>query len=324
MPQPRESSSCQDFFKHWIRWAGPPDVLVCDGERGLGASEIFTEKLSVSGTQVQTKAAYSPWQKGRVEHRIATIKEVAGKTMMQHHVAGRSATSVVSYEVAHALNQRAGMLGILLFTRVFGLRTNVYGELMEHGEVVPHPTVVDEGDELARRFIIRVSARKDLEEHAASEAIRRAAATHSRAMKTFEPGTLCVFHRHYTGKRAETAMRGRYLGPADLMGPYGRSSWWVLFGRKAYLCDSEHLREVTPDEAECSGFHQRRQLDEEDLTSQPGPPPSVEVPAESPIEPVEPSRDDLDIGMDAVEQRTNLEGVGGTESSTEIGEQSIS
>ena len=57
----------------------------------------------------------------------------------------------------------------------------VYGELMEHGEVVLHPTVVDEGDELARRFIIRASAREALEEHAAAEAIRGAAATRSRS-----------------------------------------------------------------------------------------------------------------------------------------------
>ena len=47
---------------------------------------------------------------------------------------------------------------------------------MEHGEVVRHPMVLDEGDELARRFTIRASARDSLEEHAASEAIRSAAA----------------------------------------------------------------------------------------------------------------------------------------------------
>ena len=41
-------------FTHWIRWARPTVALVCDGERGLGASEIFTEKLSILGTQVQT------------------------------------------------------------------------------------------------------------------------------------------------------------------------------------------------------------------------------------------------------------------------------
>ena len=158
-PSHESQAVAKKIFKHWIRWAGPPDVLVCDGERGLGASEIFTEKLSVSGTQVQTTAAYSPWQKGRVEQRIATIKEVAGKTILEHQVAGRSAMSIVNHEVAHALNQRAGRLDIHPSTRVSGQRMKVFGECVEHREVVPHPKVVDEGDELARRFIIRASAR---------------------------------------------------------------------------------------------------------------------------------------------------------------------
>ena len=51
------------------------------------------------------------------------------------------------------------------------------------------------------------------------------------------------FYRHYyPGKRAETAIRGRYLGPADLIGPHGQSRWWVRFGGRAYLCATEHLR----------------------------------------------------------------------------------
>ena len=63
--------------------------------------------------------------------------------------------SLVSYEVACALNQRAGRFGISPATRVFGQRMKVCGEQTQHGEVVHHPKVVDEGDELARRFIIR-------------------------------------------------------------------------------------------------------------------------------------------------------------------------
>ena len=80
--------------------------------------------------------------------------------------------STVSNEVAHALNQRAGRFGTPPATRVFGQRMKVCGELMEYGEVVHHPKVLDEGDELARRLFIRASAREALEEHAASEAIR--------------------------------------------------------------------------------------------------------------------------------------------------------
>ena len=45
-PSHESQAVAKKIFKHWIRWVGPPDVLVCDGERGLGASEVFTEKLS--------------------------------------------------------------------------------------------------------------------------------------------------------------------------------------------------------------------------------------------------------------------------------------
>ena len=76
---------------------------------------------------------------------------------------------------------------------------------MEHGEVVPHPKV-DEGDELARRFIIRASAREALEEHAASEVIRRAAATRSRPMRTFEPGTLRTTQANGRKRQCEDAI----------------------------------------------------------------------------------------------------------------------
>ena len=161
---------------------------------------------------------------------------------------------------------------------------------------------MDEGDELARRFIIRTSAREALEEHAASEAIRRAAATRSGPMRTFEPGTLCFRYRQYPGKRAETALRGRYLGPAALIGPHGRSCWWVRFGGRAYLCATEHLRGVTPDKLDRLGALMNRETvgraalkaarevpeNYEDLTSQPRPSPPAEVPTEPPREPEEP------------------------------------
>ena len=55
----------------------------------------------------------------------------------------------------------------------------------------------------------------------------------------------------------------------------------------------------------------------EDSTFQPGHPPPVEVPTEPPQGTEEPSRDDLDMGMHAVEQMTSLEGAGETAPSTE-------
>ena len=56
MSQPRESRGGQEDFQA-LDSLGPPEVLVCDGERGLGASEVLTEKLSVSGTQVLARSS---------------------------------------------------------------------------------------------------------------------------------------------------------------------------------------------------------------------------------------------------------------------------
>ena len=148
-------------------------------------------------------------------------------------------------------------------------------------------------------------------------------------MKTFEPSTLCFFHRRCPGTRAETALRGRYLGPAALTGSLGRSCWWVRFGGRAYLCIPVHLRGVTPDESDRLGIDERRHLDDllkaaqeapenyEDLTSQPGPSPPVEFPTEPPREPEEPSHGDFNDGVGTGDQSTPAEGSGETASSTE-------
>ena len=78
------------------------------------------------------------------------------------------------------------------------------------------------------------------------------------------------------------------------------------YGR-TYSRITQHLRGVPPDEANCLDLDEGRQLAEllrpaqevpenyEDVTSQPGSPPQMEVPTEAPGEPE-------DIGMEAVEK----------------------
>ena len=67
--------------ENWINWAGPPDVLVADSERGFIA-EIFSEKLGKAGTLFTPAAGYAPWQKGQVERKIHSIKSVVRKTVL--------------------------------------------------------------------------------------------------------------------------------------------------------------------------------------------------------------------------------------------------
>ena len=69
-----------------------------------------------------------------------------------------------------------------------------------------------------------------MEEHAAAEAVRRAAATRSRPNEAIRTGDTLFVRKTLPIKREETALRGRYLRPAALIGPHGRSSRWERFG----------------------------------------------------------------------------------------------
>ena len=249
---------------------------------------------------MQTTVASSPWLKGRAEQRIATIKEVAGKTILQHQV---------PCEVAHALNQRAGRLGISpsytsFWTANEGLRRT------DGTQGGPSPS--DDG----RR---RRRAGKTF--HHSGFGVRGLGRTcclgsdQKSSCHTFPTNEnprawyplllLQTPPRQTSGNGNAVTMSGT---PPVLIGPHGRSSWWVRFGGRGYLCATEHLRGVTPDEL------LKAAVDVPENYENPQP---VEVATEPPRQPEEPSHDDLDIGVDAVEQITPLEGAG----ATEIGEQ---
>ena len=244
-PSHESQAVAKNIFKHWTRCAGPSDMIGVRRRAGPGSlRDLYRKTLGVRDSGANHSSFFSVAE-GSSRAKGRRHQGSGGQDDFSQ-VTGGSAMSVVSYEVAHALNQKVGRSPSDTSFR----------------PVVPHPKVVEEGDELATRFIIRTSVREALEEHAASEAVRRAAATRSWPMKTFEPCTLCFFYRHHPGKRADTAMRGRYLGPLALIGPHGRSGWWVRFGGRAHLCATEHLRGITPDEADRLGTDERRQLDE--------------------------------------------------------------
>ena len=44
---------------HWVAWAGPPDRVVADGERGFASVE-FASVLARAGSQYVPPAAYAP------------------------------------------------------------------------------------------------------------------------------------------------------------------------------------------------------------------------------------------------------------------------
>ena len=99
--------SAADFAKvildHCVAWAGPPDVIFADAERGL-ASEEFVHEIAKTGCQYIPPAAYSPWQKGRVERTNATMRSIIRKSVLHLGLTGQDDMRLAAYEAASAYN----------------------------------------------------------------------------------------------------------------------------------------------------------------------------------------------------------------------------
>ena len=119
--------------------------------------------VNVSGTHVQKTAARPRWQKGRVE-------QSSRKWRTRRFGSIKWRVSVVNYEVVHVGDQRAGGWDLPGNTSVWSAN-----EVLRQADGTRGDFPFDRGrrNKLARRFVVRASARAVLERHGALEAIRR-------------------------------------------------------------------------------------------------------------------------------------------------------
>ena len=236
--------------ENWINWAGPPDVLVADSERGFIA-EVFSEKLGKAGTLFTPAAGYAPWQKGQVERKIHSIKSIVRKTVLHQGCKGDAEMRIVGMKAASALNQRPGASGVSPGMMLVGQRLKSYGELYVDGEpAYHHLDGHDASSELGRRMQIRCSARQCSEVHYAKEMVRKTVAARTRHVEhNLTVGEVVFFYRCYPSVKAQKmqAQRGCYLGPGVVIG-YQKANAWISYAGRCYLVAPEHLRSLSPDE----------------------------------------------------------------------------
>ena len=95
-----------------------------------------------------------------------------------------------------------------------------------------------------------MSAKQALERHHAKELLRRAVSARSRVLEEIRVGEIIFFYRDYPTGKAQKAQcaRGKFLGPALVIGHQGGNVWAAYAGR-CYLVAQEHVRGLAPDEA---------------------------------------------------------------------------
>ena len=129
-PSHKGQAVAKKIFEHWIRWGGP--MSWCAMVSAAWELVKFSRtKLSVSGTQVQTTAPYSAWQK-KVELRRGYHHQRGGGQDDRTTPGGGEEWHVICQLRGGPCTEprggrRAGRWGIPPATRVFGQRMKVCG-----------------------------------------------------------------------------------------------------------------------------------------------------------------------------------------------------
>ena len=111
----------QAYEKGWLLWAGPPDKIISDNERGLISNENV-RRISRSGSFYDPAAPYALWQKGKAERSISAAKSVFRKTVSHMQVLGREEMEITGHEVASGLNHHINESGVSASLLLFGQR----------------------------------------------------------------------------------------------------------------------------------------------------------------------------------------------------------
>ena len=235
----------QAYEKGWLLWAGPPDKIISDNERGLISNENV-RRFSRSGSFYDPAAPYAPWQKGKAERSISAAKSVFRKTVSHMQVLGREEMEITGHEVASGLNHHINESGVSASLLLFGQRVKLCGEIWHNGKPSGyHPEVEQSGSPLERRLNIRNVCRQMSIRFHSKELVRKSVSARSRPVKELKVGERYFFYR--IDPKAKPAKVGEYLGPAVCFGKQGKN-YWLQYGSRPFLVPPELCRHMTPEE----------------------------------------------------------------------------
>ena len=111
-------STWRAFEKSWLRYFGPPEILMPDG--GGEFQETFERGCEHDGIFQHICDAYSPWRNGRCERHGGWIKEVVSKTAREMEPKSREEMESIIHEAVSSKNRHFHRGGFSPYQLVIG------------------------------------------------------------------------------------------------------------------------------------------------------------------------------------------------------------
>ena len=244
-PTGRTSEELADvFLSAWVSWAGPPQNVTVDQERGF--MHNFTDKLEGIGCTLAYTAGQAHWKQGAVERQGQWYRHIWEK-VCQHKMMEADDIDFTLAEVAAAKNRLRRVHGFSPSQWLFGTEFNVGDPMLDEDlRLHQRQELQPPGAEWQRRQKIRQTAREEFIRSQAHSGLQRAVLGRPRVRhEGFEAGDFVYIYR--VDKTAKGVARsrqnaGEWIGPGIIVGKEGNLSYWVSRGGRCLLCAEEHLR----------------------------------------------------------------------------------
>ncbi|CAE7837485.1 unnamed protein product, partial [Symbiodinium necroappetens] len=252
---PTASATWKAFVNSWLRFLGPPQMIVTDG--GNEFRSVFERGLEQQGVLQHATAPESPWQNSRAERHGGWLKQKLKQEIESGQLTLSSSDELDDFmaQLLAAKNRWFNSGGYTPVQLVFGELPRVPGELLSEdpGGLVPlsdayrDPGGLDEsGAEFRRRNDIRGRARQLAMQATSKEAIHRAVRSSMVPARQWSPGQwVYCFRRGKAGDALHPTPR--WVGPG-LVVLNTRSVIWVAMRTRLWRCSPEQLRPAFPSE----------------------------------------------------------------------------
>ena len=240
---PSSARCLETFKKMWLDWAGPPSRLVLD--RGTHNRGIFAETVTSMGTLLRFVGTEAAHQLGRGERQGGILKSI-----LQHVIENRQLSTLAEIEMlipeaTFIKNNRVHHGGFTPAQWTLGRMPLEVDSLVSEESsryLGTHEEALDPETAFGRQLQLRVAAKEAFSYQDSSQRVRAAMLRRSAPQRgPYAPGDLVCFFRKTRG----TTTKGRWLGPARILGIEGRSLAWLIHGGIPITASLESLRYAT-------------------------------------------------------------------------------
>ena len=234
----------QELCRAWVQPFGVPELILCDqGPEFMGSQ--FQEHMSQLGAAVHYTDGASPWQNGKAERTVQTLKNKILLTI-KDITAHEEELDVVIAHVVSAYNSMYDRHGFTPDQRVFGRSVRMPASLLADDRLNQELLMESAGDAVQRSWDISSAARQAWLKKDDAEAVRRARRVQTRATDvhsyTLQPGQWV-----YVWRRSEH--RHGWTGPGALIAQVpGGTSWWINVRGRLWKAPAEQIRPAADEE----------------------------------------------------------------------------